>query len=69
MRMGRIKTQMVKRLTHKLIDKHGEQFTEDFSKNKELVASQLTGGSKKIINIISGYVTRLMRMKRIKELA
>ena len=67
--MGRIKTQMVKRLTHKLIDKHGEKFNEDFTQNKAVVASQLSGGSKKITNTIAGYVTRLVRMKRIKELA
>ena len=66
--MGRIKTQMVKRLTHKLMDKYAEQFSEDFQKNKEIVRVQLSGGSKKISNTIAGYVTRLVKMKRIKEI-
>ncbi len=65
--MGRIKTQMIKRLTHNLISRHGEGFTEDFSKNKEMVSSSISGGSKKLINTVAGYVTRLVRMKRVKE--
>ena len=65
--MGRIKTQMIKRLTHALIDRHAERFGEDFTQNKELVGASIKGGSKKMRNVIAGYVTRLVRMKRVKE--
>lgn len=65
--MGRIKTQMIKRLTHELIDRHAEKFSEDFTQNKELVGASISGASKKMRNVIAGYVTRLVRMKRVKE--
>ena len=65
--MGRIKTQLIKRLTHQLMDQQSEKFTEDFNQNKELVTANITGSSKKIRNVIAGYVTRLVRMKRVKE--
>ncbi len=64
--MGRIKTQLIKRLTHQLMEGN-EQFTEDFGQNKLLVSNNISGSSKKIRNVIAGYVTRLVRMKRVKE--
>ena len=35
--MGRIKTLLIKRITHKLMAIHGNEFTDDFEKNKEIV--------------------------------
>lgn len=60
--MGRIKTQFIKRITHKLIIEHENEFTKDFEKNKELVAKFTDTSSKKIRNIIAGYVTRIVGM-------
>ena len=36
--MGRIKTQLVKRITKKLMVQSSEDFTEDFGHNKSLVS-------------------------------
>jgi len=60
--MGRIKTQLVKRLTKKLMDIHLDEFTEDFGQNKKLVRGWISESSPKIRNIIAGYVTRLKKM-------
>jgi small subunit ribosomal protein S17e len=59
--MGRIKTQLVKRTTLKLLREHPTSFTPDFTQNKELVSRYLDAKSKKIRNIVAGYVTRLIR--------
>ncbi|OYT32789.1 30S ribosomal protein S17e [Candidatus Woesearchaeota archaeon] len=61
--MGRIKTQLIKRLTLNLVKDHKELFTTDFNQNKEKVESLLINTSKKIRNVVSGYVTRLMKSK------
>lgn len=61
--MGRIKTQLIKRLTFKLLAKYKGVFKESFEDNKPLVAARLTETNKKIRNCVAGYVTRLMKSK------
>lgn len=59
--MGRIKTKLTKRITLELVDKYKKDFTPDFDKNKKLVSARADIQSKKIRNIIAGYVTRRIR--------
>ena len=40
---------------------HKQEFTEDFNENKKRVVQFADIPSKKIKNVIAGYVTRLMR--------
>ena len=61
--MGRIKTQLIKRLTFQLMKEYKQEFKLDYNENKKLVEKFLTGPSKKIRNCIAGYVTRLMKRK------
>ncbi len=61
--MGRIKTKLTKRLTFQLFKAHKEEFQQDFETNKKIVEKWLNGPSKKIRNVIAGYVTRLMKNK------
>ena len=61
--MGRIKTKLVKRKTNELIAKHPEVFKEDFEENKKLLARYADIPSKKMRNVIAGYLTRLMKTK------
>jgi small subunit ribosomal protein S17e len=61
--MGRIKTQFIKRLTPELFKKNREQFKENFNENKPLVDSMLTRPTKKVRNVIAGYLTRLAKKK------
>ena len=61
--MGRIKTQFVKRITEELIQKHSDKFTENFEDNKKKVDELADVPSKKLRNVIAGYVTRRMKNK------
>lgn len=59
--MGRIKTTFIKRRTKELLKMHGEHFTTDFSDNKVLVGRFAKVQSKKLRNIVAGYMTRLKK--------
>jgi len=65
--MGRIKTQLVKRTTNELLEQYGDKFSEDYEKNKRVVAQLVIGVGKKIRNIIAGYVTRLVKKQHASE--
>jgi len=59
--MGRIKTQLVKRKTYELLRKFRDKFTADFETNKQRVNELIPDSSKKLRNIIAGYLTRLIK--------
>jgi len=59
--MGRIKTKLIKRKTKELNKIHGEHFTTDFVQNKELTNRYTVVRSKKLRNIIAGYMTRIKK--------
>ena len=59
--MGRIKTQLVKRVTGELIKEHGKEFAKDFDTNKKLVEKFAKIPSIKMRNVIAGYVTRRVK--------
>ena len=59
--MGRIKTAKVKRMTKEIMKEHKDVFTEEFAKNKELVNKTTDVKSKKLRNVVSGYITRLQK--------
>ena len=60
--MGRIKTTQIKRITHKLMALHRDKFKKDFNDNKKIVDDLLEVRSKKLRNVIAGYVTRLVKV-------
>ena len=65
--MGRIKTKLVKGIAKKLVKLHGQEFTPEFNKNKELVSKYTTVESTKMRNIIAGYTARLVKQKIILD--
>ncbi len=62
--MGRIKTTLIKRRTKELLAKHGQHFTADFAQNKQLVSRYTIVQSKKLRNIVAGYMSRLKRKEQ-----
>lgn len=62
--MGRIKTQLTKRVAKKLLVLHPEKFKTTFEDNKKLVEETADIKSDKLRNIIAGYVTRLVRARK-----
>lgn len=65
--MGRIKTKPIKRASSQLVSKSPELFTEDFEHNKKALGKEMP--SKKVRNMIAGYIARLKKQnqKLIKE--
>jgi small subunit ribosomal protein S17e len=59
--MGRIKTMLIKRTTEELMEKSSADFTTDFTENKKILNSKMSIPSKKIRNVIAGYLTRLKK--------
>ena len=59
--MGRIKTKLTKRITLELLDRYKKDFKPDFESDKALVSSHAHIKSKKIRNIIAGYVARKVK--------
>jgi small subunit ribosomal protein S17e len=57
--MGRIKTDMVKRTTRKLLAAYSDKFAKSFTKNKEALGVLAEVRSKKLRNVIAGYASRL----------
>jgi len=62
--MGRIKTAFIKRKTKELLKTYGEHFATDFTLNKEVTGRTVKVSSKKLRNIIAGYVTRLKKKEQ-----
>ena len=62
--MGRIKTQVNKRITEELMDKCHQDFGNDFAENKKVLASKLKISSKKLRNVVAGYATKLKKSNK-----
>ncbi|MBI4010285.1 MAG: 30S ribosomal protein S17e [Candidatus Aenigmarchaeota archaeon] len=65
--MGRIKTTFVKTIGKDLFEKYDGQFFDDFSKNKAVVDKLIIIKSKKMRNIVTGYLTSLKKQQLRKE--
>ncbi|MBW2989253.1 30S ribosomal protein S17e [Candidatus Woesearchaeota archaeon] len=61
--MGRIKLQLIKRTSKKLMEKHKGEFKEDCNENKKLVSQFTNVSNKKLRNIVAGHITKLMKKK------
>ncbi len=65
--MGRIKTAKIKRSANTLMKSFKDRLTTDFETNKKLVNELAIVPSKKIKNIVAGYITRLKKQDIIEE--
>ena len=61
--MGRIKTQLVKRVGRQLFKDHKDTLKKTFDENKQVIETLADIPSKKLRNIIAGYVTRLKQQE------
>jgi len=59
--MGRIKTNFIKRAVHKLVDEHRDSFSDEFGSNKTAISQHAEVPSKKMRNVMAGYITRLLK--------
>jgi small subunit ribosomal protein S17e len=58
-KMGKVRTEQVKRIARELVDKYPDKFTADFEKNKLLVKDYTNISSTKLRNRVAGYTARL----------
>ena len=58
--MGKVRTEMVKRLALELIDKYPKSFNTEFDHNKKFITELNVGVSKKMRNKVAGYATRVV---------
>ncbi|MBS3117403.1 30S ribosomal protein S17e [Candidatus Woesearchaeota archaeon] len=61
--MGRIKTAQVKRAVKKLLTQQKGKFTADFEKNKQIMTKIVHIPSKKLRNVVAGYITRQVKLQ------
>lgn len=57
--MGRIKTKLAKRTSRELVARTPESFEKEFGANKKALGQTMP--SKRLRNIIAGYITRLKK--------
>jgi len=65
--MGRVKTKLVKRATLRFMKEHPRTFKKDFPENKILLAGVSEIYSKKLRNVIAGYLTRLVGQQETRK--
>ena len=61
--MGSIRPTFIKRVAIELVQKYPGKFTRDFANNKQMVMQLSDISSKKMCNLVAGYVTRYLRRK------
>ena len=57
-RLGKVRTEHIKRLTRELTRRFPDKFSKDFEGNKQAVKTLIQGARPKVRNQIAGYITR-----------
>ena len=63
MKVGKVRTLLIKKVSKELISKYPDVFTTDFEKKKILLDKYSEVDSKHLRNRISGYIVNLMKIK------
>jgi len=61
--MGRVYTTKIKRISKEVMDNYADAFSTDYEKNKEVLKGIIDTGSKKMLNQVAGYITRIKSSK------
>lgn len=67
LRLGKVRTEMVKRIAIELVDRYERSLTTDFEQNKQFLKEIELDVSKKLRNKIAGYVTVVMKIEETAE--
>lgn len=63
--MGAIRPTLVKTVARQVYDEYEKYLSKDFEHNKEIVDKVVPDASKKLRNLIAGYVTTYWKTKKI----
>jgi small subunit ribosomal protein S17e len=67
--LGKVRTELVKRVARDLLDRYPDKFTTDFENNKKLVKSLTDISTTRLRNRVAGYATRLMAVEQGVEIS
>jgi small subunit ribosomal protein S17e len=62
--MGKVRTEMVKRISLELLDRYEKSLSTEFEQNKQFINEIELDVSKKLRNRIAGYITRLVKIEQ-----
>ena len=65
--MGKVRTEMIKRISNTIVDRYERSLTTEFEQNKQFLKEIGLDVSKKLRNKIAGYITRLMKIEANQE--
>ena len=65
--MGKVRTEMIKRISNTLVDRYERSLTTEFEPNKQFLNEIGLDVSKKLRNKIAGYITRPMKIEANQE--
>lgn len=65
--MGKVRTEMIKRISIELIDRYPYSFGTDFEPNKQFLKQVGLDVSKKLRNKVAGYVTTIVKSDLMAE--
>ncbi len=65
--MGKVRPERVRRMAQELIDQNPGKFTTDFENNKKVVEDLTAIPSKRLKNVVAGYITRLVSIAQASE--
>jgi len=57
--LGNVRTEKIKRVARELFRRYPDRFTSDYEQNKKMLMSLVNLPSKKLRNMIAGYITGL----------
>ena len=66
--MGKVRTELIKRVSLELIEKYPKSFTSEFEPNKQFLKEIGFDVSKKLRNKVAGYVTTLIKIDMAPEI-
>ncbi|MBR9680223.1 MAG: 30S ribosomal protein S17e [Candidatus Altiarchaeota archaeon] len=62
--MGKVRSTLIKRTARRTLKKYPERITKDFDQNKKAVSDLLIFPSKRMRNMVAGYITTLFKQKK-----
>lgn len=65
--LGKVRIDVVKKTSRKLMESYPDKFTTDFEENKQMVTQLLDSSTKWMRNRISGYVTTLKKTEEKRK--
>ena len=65
--MGSIRSANIKRVAREIVEKYPDLVSEDFQKNKDLVEKITNVPTKRVRNILAGYLTRYYKVVKYSK--